>query len=119
MNSIRSDGGTSLRALSEVRFCGPCFLKRKAHAYGETGRQNNTRELKRTVSERKAATSPEDGWRQNGRKGKRDKQGCPSGSKTVFMAQCPKSRPMGVRASIVAKKRVTSVERRDAGKWKR
>jgi hypothetical protein len=31
----------------------------------------------------------------------------------------PKSRPAGVRASVVAMKRVTSVEPRDAGKWKR
>ncbi len=38
---------------------------------------------------------------------------------TVFMAQGPKSRPMGVRASVVAKKRLTSVEPRDAGKWNR
>jgi len=35
-----------------------------------------------------------------------------------FMAQCgPKSRPAGVRASVVAVKRVTTVEPRDAGKW--
>ena len=31
----------------------------------------------------------------------------------------PKSRPAGVRASVVAMKRVMSVEPRDAGKWKR
>src|SRR2546423_5393021 len=31
----------------------------------------------------------------------------------------PKNRPAGVRASIVAMKRVMSVEPRDAGKWKR
>jgi hypothetical protein len=36
----------------------------------------------------------------------------------VFMAESgPKSRPAGVRASVVARKRVTTVERRDAGKW--
>ena len=29
----------------------------------------------------------------------------------------PKSRPAGVRASVVATKRVTTVERRDVGKW--
>ncbi len=38
---------------------------------------------------------------------------------TVFMAHGPKSRPMGVRAFIVAKKRLTSVEPRNAGKWNR
>ena len=38
----------------------------------------------------------------------------------VFMAENgPKSRPAGVRASVVAKKRVTTVEPRDAGKWMR
>ena len=31
----------------------------------------------------------------------------------------PKSRPAGVRASVVARKRVTTVEPRDAGKWMR
>src|ERR1035437_2811962 len=30
----------------------------------------------------------------------------------------PKNRPTGVRASVVARKRVTSVEPRDAGRWK-
>ena len=29
----------------------------------------------------------------------------------------PKRRPVGVRASVVAGKRVTTVERRDVGKW--
>ena len=38
----------------------------------------------------------------------------------VFMVPCgPKSRPAGVRASVVAMKRVTTVERRDVGKWMR
>jgi hypothetical protein len=36
----------------------------------------------------------------------------------VFMVENgPKSRPAGVRASVVARKRVTTVERRGAGKW--
>ena len=118
MNSIRPDGGTSLRALSEVRFRSPRFLMRKALAYGEIGQRNNERVLKETVNKRKDATSPEGGWRQNGRKGKRDKQGYPTGLKRCSWSQGPKSRPVGVRASIVAKKRVMSVEPRDAGKWK-
>jgi hypothetical protein len=40
----------------------------------------------------------------------------------VFMAKKnngPKSRPAGVRASVVAAKRVMTVEPRDAGKWMR
>ena len=38
---------------------------------------------------------------------------------TVFMANGPKSRPRGVRAFIVAKKRLTRAEPRNAGKWNR
>jgi hypothetical protein len=38
----------------------------------------------------------------------------------VFMAESgPKSRPAGVRASVVARKRLTPVEPRDVGKWMR
>ena len=40
------------------------------------------------------------------------------GTSGVHGAQRPKSRPMGVRASVVAVKRVMTVERRDAGRWK-
>ena len=44
----------------------------------------------------------------------------PHRGRTVFMpGNGPKSRPEEVRASVVAAKRVTTVERRDAGKWKR
>ncbi len=47
-------------------------------------------------------------------------QGDPPGSKAAFMARSgPKNCPAGVRASIVAPKRVMTVERRDAGKWMR
>jgi hypothetical protein len=45
------------------------------------------------------------GWGQNGWKCGRDKQGAPSGDRPVFMAKSPKTRPTGVRASIVAEKR--------------
>jgi hypothetical protein len=40
-------------------------------------------------------------------------------NQTVFMAYGPKSRPVGVRAFIVAKKRLTRAEPRNAGRWKR
>ena len=44
----------------------------------------------------------------------------PHRDRTVFMPESgPKSRPAEVRASVVAAKRVMTVERRDAGKWKR
>ena len=70
------------------------------------------------MSERKAATSPSGGWRQNGRKRKRGKQGDLLGSTRCSWPQGPKSRPAGVRAPVVARKRLTSVEPRDVGKWK-
>jgi hypothetical protein len=38
---------------------------------------------------------------------------------TVFMASGPKSRPVGVRAFIVARKRLTRAEPRNAGRWNR
>lgn len=38
---------------------------------------------------------------------------------TVFMAYGPKSRPVGVRAFIVARKRLTRAEPRNAGRWNR
>jgi hypothetical protein len=44
----------------------------------------------------------------------------PPRNRTAFMpGNGPKSRPVEVRASVVVRKRVTTVERRDAGKWKR
>jgi hypothetical protein len=37
----------------------------------------------------------------------------------VFMAKGPKNRPMGVRAFIVAEKRLTRAEPGNAGRWNR
>jgi len=119
VNSIRPGGGTSLRALCEVRPVAHAFRIGKSLAVaGGAGQQDNERVLKETVSERKAATSPSGGWRQNGRKCKRGKQGDLSGATRRSWPAGPKNRPTGVRASVVAKKRVTSVEPRDAGRWK-
>ena len=58
------------------------------------------------------------GWGRKGWKCGRDKQGDPCGRERCSWPQGPKSRPMGVRAFVVATKRVTTVERRDAGRWK-
>src|ERR1035441_3878813 len=75
LNSIRPDGGTSLRPLSEVRPVAQASRNGKSLAVaGGAGQRNNERVLKETVSEGKAATSPSGGWRQNGRKCKRSKQ---------------------------------------------
>src|ERR1035441_3579848 len=119
VNSIRPDGGTSLRPLSEVRPVAQASRNGKSLAVaGGAGQRDNERVLKETVSEGKAATSPSGGWRQNGRKCKRSKQGDLSGVTRRSWPQGPKNRPTGVRASVVARKRVTSVEPRDAGRWK-
>ena len=119
VNSIRPDSGTSLRALSEVRPVAHApYIGESLAAVGGAGQRDNERVLKETVSDRKAATSPSGGWRQNGRKRKRGKQGDLLGTTRCSWPQGPKSRPAGVRASIRATKRVTSVERRDVGKWK-
>ena len=117
VNSIRPDGGTSLRALSEVRSVAHASRKWKSFAEGGAGERGNERMRKKTVSERKAATSPSGGWRQNGRKCKRGKPGDLLGATRRSWPQGPKNRPTGVRASVVARKRVTSVEPRDAGRW--
>src|ERR1022692_2238089 len=119
VNSIRPDGGTSLRALSEVHPVAQASRNGKSLAVaGGAGQRDNERVLKETVSEGKAATSPSGGWRQNGRKCKRSKQGDLSRATRRSWPPGPKNRPPGVRASVVAKKRVTSVEPRDAGRWK-
>ena len=120
VNSIRPDGGTSLRALSEVRTAAPASRTGKDFAEGEVGQRNQGRELRKRVNRRKAAASPEGGWRQNGRKRERSKQGDLSRHRTEFMAATARRTGLaGVRASIVAEKRVMSVEPRDAGKWRR
>src|SRR5437762_12558663 len=117
VNSIRPAGGTSLRALCEVRLVARASKRGAPHE--RAGQQDNVRVLKETVNERKAAASPEGGWRQNGRKRERGKQGDLPGTERCSWPAGPKSRPAGVRASVVATKRLTSVEPRDAGKWKR
>src|ERR1035441_9816939 len=119
VNSIRPDGGTSLLGLCEVRPEAHASRIGKSLAVaGGAGQRDNERVLKKIVSERKAATSPLGGGRQNGRKCKRSKQGDLSGATRRSWPPGPKNRPTGVRASVVARKRVTSVEPRDAGRWK-
>ena len=89
-------------------------------AIGKAGQRNQVCVLRETVNRGKAATSPVGGWRQNGRKRERSKQGELPGDRTGFMAAAARrTGPAGVRASVVAKKRLTSVEPRDAGEWKR
>jgi hypothetical protein len=117
VNSIRPDDGTSLRALCEVRPAAQASWGEDSRPNGK-GKRDSGRVLKETVNERKATSPSEGGWRQNGRKRKRGKQGDLLGSTRCSWPKGPKSRPAGVRASIVARKRVTSVEPRDVGKWK-
>ena len=117
VNSIRPAEGTSLRALCEVRSVARASVREVSRASGE-GDRDSVRVRKTTVSEGNAAPPSEGGWRQNGRQRKRAKQGDLPGPERSSWPQGPKSRPAGVRASVVAAKRVTTVERRGAGKWK-
>ena len=54
VNSIRPDGGTSLRALSEVRPVAHASTIGRASPKGGAGQRSNERMLKKTVSERKS-----------------------------------------------------------------
>jgi len=84
------------------------------------GQQESICVLKEPVNDRKATVPSKGGWRQNGRKRERSKQGDLPGHRTAFMvAAARRTGPAGVRASVVARKRLMSVEPRDAGKWKR
>jgi hypothetical protein len=74
VNSIRPAEGTSLRALCEVRPVAHASAQEVLRPNGE-GDRDCERVLKETVNENKAAPPSEGGWRQNGRKRKRDKQG--------------------------------------------
>ena len=117
VNSIRPDDGTSLLGLCEVRPATHACVQEALRPNGE-GDRDSERVLKVTVNERKAAPPSEGGWRRNGRKRERDKQGDLPGTTRRSWPQGPKNCPAGVRASVVATKRVTSVEPRDAGRWK-
>jgi len=97
VNSIRPVEGTSLRALCEVRLA--------AHASVEVlrveraGQQESIGVLKEPVNDRKATVPSKGGWRQNGRKRERGKQGDLPTNRTVFMAQEPEE-PVGRSQSV-------------------
>ena len=93
VNSIRPDGRTSLRVLSEVRPAAPAFQTGRSSAGGGAGQWDPVRVLKETVNRRKAATVPEGGWRQNGRKRKRGKQGDLPGTERRSWPQRPEEPP--------------------------
>jgi hypothetical protein len=87
---------------------------------GEPARERRSRSRRAKPAGNRAIPGRRaDGWSRNGRKSSGDNQGDPPGSSGVHGATRPKHRPAGVRASAVAGKRVTTVERRDAGKWMR
>jgi hypothetical protein len=104
VNSIRPVGGARLRPL--------CEAHPVAHASAEVfrseraGQQDSDRVLKESVNERKATEPPTGGWRQNGRKRERGKQGDLPRIRTVFMAQWPEEPPgrsQSVRSSREAR----------------
>jgi hypothetical protein len=73
VNSIRPAGETSLRVLCEVR------SEAQASKEGSRDERDRPTEMRaraeESVNDRKAAASSEGGWRQNGRKREREKQG--------------------------------------------
>ena len=104
VNSIRPVGGASLRALCEARPVAHASLE--VPRVERAGQQDSVRVLKRTVNETKAAEPPKGGWRQNGRKRERGKQGDLPGDRTVFMAKRPEEPPgrsQSVRSSQQAR----------------
>jgi len=91
VNSIRPADETSLRALCEVRS--------EAQASKEGFRQQRDRpsemrpRAEETVNDRKAAASSEGGWRQNGRKREREKQGDLPGTERSSWPRRPEEPP--------------------------
>ena len=103
VNSIRPAEGTSLRALCEVRSPAQASVLKVLRMNG-AGDRNSGRVLTTNGEQGKAAPPSEGGWRQNGRKRKRVKQGDLLGATRRSWPHGPKNRPAGVRASVVAKK---------------
>lgn len=58
----------------------------------------------------KGLADPRGGWSRNDEKRLRDKQGSPTRAEPVFMPPCRRAGREGDRASVVAMKRVTTVE---------
>jgi hypothetical protein len=117
VNSIRPSDGTSLLAQGEV--CSSAHASEGRGSTQGTGQWNSDRERKETVNKEKPRRHR--GVVGDGMAGSvsaASRETC-RGQTGVHGPKDPKSRPAGVRASIVAKKRVTSVEPRDAGKWRR
>ena len=93
MNSIRPDGGTSLRALWEVRPAAQASHKGKSFVKSGAGQREQVHVLKETVNREKAVDWPEGGWRQNGRKRERSKQGDLTGTERRSWPQRPEEPP--------------------------
>src|SRR5258706_14448465 len=105
VNSMRPDDETSLRALCEVPSVAQASILEDSRNNGK-GRRESERVLKETVNEGKATASSEGGWRQNGRKRKRNKEGDPLGStRGSWVPRGPKSRPPRDKGSRRAGKR--------------
>ena len=93
VNSIRPDGRASLRALCEARPAAQASREGKSFVPNGAGQREHDRVLKETVNRRKAAVSPEGGWRQNGRKRERSKQGDLPGTERRSWPQWPEEPP--------------------------
>lgn len=117
VNSIQQIDGMRLSGQGEIHAAAQASVKRTFAP---------AREASVTASARRQSSEPEERTRRHQSvKGDRMAGSVSELSRetrwgpTVFMADGPKSRPMGVRAFIVATKRVMSVEPRNAGRWNR
>ena len=118
VNSIRPTGGTSLRVLCEVRPAAQAIRNGEGSAQSGTGQRDQSRVLKETVNRRKAAGSPEGGWRQNGRQRKRAKQGDLLRTERRSWPQWPEEPPgrsQSVRSSEEARNERGAKGRREVG----
>src|SRR5258706_9597102 len=100
VNSMRPDDETSLQALCEVPSVAQASILEGSRTNGK-GRRESEGVLKETVNEVKATASSEGGWRQNGRKRKRSKQGELLGvNQGSWLPVRPGKRPARVEASV-------------------
>lgn len=117
VNSIQQIDGMRLSGQGEIRDAAQASATRtlararEASVTASAGRQNSE------LDERPRRHQSVNGDRMAGSVSELSREA--HWGQTVFMADGPKSRPMGVRAFIVATKRVMSVEPRNAGRWNR
>jgi hypothetical protein len=117
VNSIQQIDGMRLSGQGEVRAAAQASETRAFAPAREASGIANARQRNSEPEERTRRHQSVNGDRMAGSVSELSRE--THWGQTVFMADGPKSRPMGVRAFIVAAKRVMSVEPRNAGRWNR